>query len=161
MFRFLKNLMKGDEPPGDLGIGEIPAWIDGEEGRVRDDLAARVRDHRAVLLDARRKLEEVLSGFEKDSMEEAPHPKLAAVTEHSLPLFLRAMRTSLSRDLPDDPEAFYAAGGEILKGCLSTFSGQGRYLASRFPEEMKMLRDGVDTMGREMNALTPEIFPGT
>ncbi|MDD1665799.1 MAG: hypothetical protein LUQ32_10630, partial [Methanomicrobiales archaeon] len=34
---------------------------------------------------------------------------------------------------------------------------QGRYLASRFPEEMKVLRDGVDTMGREVNALTPEI----
>lgn len=157
MFRFLKGLMKRDEPPGALEIGEIPAWIDGEEGRVKASLAARVRDQRAVVLDARRQLEEVLSGFEKDSMEEVPHPKLAGVTEHSLPLFLKAMRTSLSRDLPDDPEGFYTTAGEILKGCLSAFRGQGRYLASRFPEEMKLLRDGVDTIGKEMNSLTPEI----
>jgi predicted nucleic acid-binding Zn-ribbon protein len=102
-------------------------------------------------------MEDVLSGFGSDSIEEAPHPKLAGVTERSLPLFLKAMRMSLSRDLPDDPEKFYAGAGEILKGCLSAFRGQGRYLASPFPEEMKVLRDGVDTMGREMNALTPEI----
>jgi hypothetical protein len=79
------------------------------------------------------------------------------VTERSLPLFLKAMRISLSRDLPDDPERFYSAAGEILKGCLSVFRGQGRYLASRFPVEMKVLRDGVDTMGRTVNALTPEV----
>ena len=157
MFRFLKGLMKGDGPPAALGIRDIPAWIDGEEERVKDDLAGRVRDCRAILLDARHQIEEVLSGFDTDSMEEAPHPKLAGVTERSLPLFLKAMRTSLSRALPDDPEGFYTAAGEILKGCLSAFRGQGRYLASRFPEEMKVLRKGVDTMGREVNALTPGI----
>ncbi|HUK92626.1 MAG TPA: hypothetical protein VLU98_01170, partial [Methanomicrobiales archaeon] len=86
-----------------------------------------------------------------------PHPKLAGVTERSLPLFLKAMRTSLSRDLPDDPERFYAVSGEILKGCLSAFRGQGRYLVSPYPEEMKVLRGCLDTMGRAVNALTPAI----
>jgi hypothetical protein len=157
MFRFLKGLMKGNEPPAALEIGDIPAWIDGEEEKVKDDLAERVRDCRAALLEARRQMEEVLSGFDTDSMEEAPHPKLAGVTERSLPLFLKAMGTSLSRALPDDPEGFYTAAGEILKGCLSAFRGQGRYLASRFPDEMKVLRRGVDTMGREINDLTPGI----
>jgi predicted nucleic acid-binding Zn-ribbon protein len=157
MFRFLKGLMKGNEPPAALGIRDIPAWIDGEEERVKDGLAERVRDCRTVLLEARCQIEEVLSGFDTDSMEEVPHPKLAGVTERSLPLFLKAMRTSLSRALPDDPEGFYTAAGEILKGCLSALRGQGRYLASRFPDEMKVLREGVDTMGREVNTLTPEI----
>jgi hypothetical protein len=157
MLRFLKGLMKRDEPPGALEIGEIPAWIDGEERQVKDALAARVRGHRAAMLDARREMEGVLSGFERDSQDEVSRTKLAGVTEHSLPLFLRAMGTSLSHDLPDEPEAFYTAAGEILKGCLSAFRGQGRYLASRFPEEMKMLRGGVDTIGRELNSLTPEI----
>jgi predicted nucleic acid-binding Zn-ribbon protein len=157
MFRFLKGLMKAGAPPGAIGIDELPAWIGGEESRVRADLARLVRDHRAVVLQARERLEDVLSGFGAASMEEVSHRKLAGVTERSLPLFLRAMRTSLSHDLPGDPEGFYASVGEILKGCLSAFRGQGKYLASRFPEEMRILRDGVDTIGREVNELTPEI----
>jgi len=157
MLRFLKGLRKKDESPRVLGVGEIPAWIDGEERQVKEALAARVRGHQAVILGARREMEAVLAGFEEDSMKEVSLPKLAGVTERALPLFLRAMGTSLSHDLPDDPEKFYTAAGEILKGCLSAFRGQGRYLASRFPREMKQLRDGVDTMGREVNSLTPEI----
>ena len=157
MFRFLKDLMKSDKAPAYLGLSDLPAWIDGEEEKVRQDLASRAGAARAVLRDARSRMEEVLSGFDTGSMEEAPHPKLAGVTERSLPLFLKAMRASLARELPGDPEGFYAAAGEILKGCLSAFRGQGRYLASRFPEEMKVLRTGVDTMGREVNALTPDI----
>ena len=157
MFRFLKDLMKADKAPADLGLGDLPTWIDREEEKVRQDLVARMVAARAVLGDARRQMEEVLSDFDADSVEEVPHPKLAGVTERSLPLFLKAMKASLTRDLPGDPEDFYSAAGEILKGCLSAFRGQGRYLASRFPEEMKVLRDGVDTMGREVNAMTPDI----
>ena len=157
MFRFLKDLMKADKAPADLGLGDLPAWIDQEEEKVRQDLASRVGAVRAVLGNARRQMEEVLSDFDTDSVEEVPHPKLAGVTERSLPLFLKAMGASLARDLPGAPEGFYSAAGEMLKGCLSAFRGQGRYLASRFPGEMKVLRDGVDTMGREVNALTPEI----
>ena len=157
MFRFLKDFLKGEEAPAGLAIGDLPAWIDGEEEEVRQDLATRVGAARAELLDARRQMEDVLSGFDTDSMGEVPHPKLAGVTERSLPLFLKAMRLSISRTLPDDPEGFYTAAGEILKGCLSAFRGQGRYLASPFPEEMKVLRDGLDTIGREVNALTPGI----
>ncbi|MDD1664025.1 MAG: hypothetical protein LUQ32_01610, partial [Methanomicrobiales archaeon] len=159
MFRFLKGLVKGGggEPPAALGIDGLPAWMEDEEGRVRAGLAALIAGRRPVVLKARVRMEEVLSGFDAASMEEVSHRKLAGVTERSLPLFLRAMRASLSRDLPDDPEGFYTAAGEILKGCLSAFRGQGRYLASRFPEEMKVLRDGADTIGRELNAMTPEI----
>jgi hypothetical protein len=157
MFRVLKDLMKVDKAPADLGPGDLPAWIDGEEEKVREDLATQVSAARAELLDARRQMEDVLSGFDTGSGETAPHPKLAGVTERSLPLFLKAMRLSISRSLPDDPEGFYTAAGEILKGCLSAFRGQGRYLAARFPEEMKVLRGGLDTIGRGVNALTPGI----
>ncbi len=140
MFKFLKGFMKSADLPADIGIEDLPAWIEGEERVVRQDLAARVRAARAELLDARRQMEEVLSDFDTGSTKEAPHPKLAGVTERSLPLFLKAMGMSLSRDLPDDPEKFYTAAGEILKGCLSAFRGQGRYLVAAFPEEMKVLR---------------------
>ena len=157
MFRFLKGFGKADKAPAELGPGDLPAWIDREEEKVRQDLAARAGAARTVVQESREQMEEVLSGFDTASVEGVPHPKLVGVTERSLPLFLKAMRTSLARDLPGDPEEFYTTAGEILKGCLSAFRGQGRYLASRFPEEMKVLRDGVDRMGREVNALTPSI----
>ncbi|MGE5832813.1 MAG: hypothetical protein ACM3X8_07840 [Methanomicrobiales archaeon] len=157
MFRFLKGRRKADEAPAPLGIDDLPPWLDAEESRIRADLSARVAGHRPAVLKARGRMEGVLSGFDAASMEEVSSLKLAGVTERSLPLFLRAMRMSLSRDLPDDPEGFYTAAGEILKGCLSAFRGQGRYLASRFPAEMKVLRDGVDDIGREVNSLTPEV----
>jgi hypothetical protein len=160
MFRFLKGIMKGSgEPAGPamLTINELPAWIQGEEEKVREDLAALVAAHRPRIADAISTTKEVLARFDRAGMEEVSHRKLAGVTEKSLPLFLKAMGTSLSRELPGDPEGFYTATAEVLKGCLSAFRGQGRYLSSRFPVEMKTLRVGVDTIGREANAMTPGI----
>ena len=157
MFRFLKGFKKSPELPAAIGVGELPAWIAREEELAREELAAQVGAARAELQNARREMEEVLSDFDTGLAEKAPHPKLAGVAERSLPLFLKAMQMSLSRELSDDPERFYAAAGEILKGCLSAFRGQGRYLVSPYPEEMKVLRGCLDTMGRAVNALTPAI----
>jgi hypothetical protein len=160
MFKFLKGIMKGGEEPAGpamLTVDEIPAWIQVEEVRVREELAGLVAAHRPRVIEAVSTTREVLARFDRTDMEEVGHRKLAGVTEKSLPLFLKAMGTSLSRELPEDPEGFYTATGEILKGCLSAFRGQGRYLSSRFPVEMKTLRVGVDTIGKEANAMTPGI----
>jgi hypothetical protein len=160
MLKFLKDIMKGGgEPagPAPLTVGELPAWIQAEEGKVWEELAGLVKARRPRVADAIRTTKEVLARFDRVEMEEVSHRKLAGVTEKSLPLFVKAMGTSLSRELPDDPEGFYMATAEILKGCLSAFRGQGRYLSSRFPVEMKTLRVGVDTIGREANAMTPGI----
>lgn len=157
MFRFLKGLGREKEAPPELGLADLPGWIGAEEEKVRDELATAVAGHRRAVLGAIDRLGDTLAGFDEARREDVSHAKLAGVTERSLPLFQKAMKTSLSRDLPPEPEAFYAAAGEILKGCLSAFRGQGRYLASRFPAEMKALREGVDTIGREVNALTPAI----
>ncbi|HXW98745.1 MAG TPA: hypothetical protein VEI51_03375, partial [Methanomicrobiales archaeon] len=157
MFKFLKGLGKAGKTPRTLGIADIPAWIRDEEEAVRKDLTSQVAGPRSTVLDALKEIEGTLAGFGTGPDGEVPYRKLVGVTEHSLPLFLKAMKTSISRPLPGDPEGFYAAAGEILKGCLLAFRGQGRYLAARFPEEMRILRDGVDTVGRELNALTPAI----
>ncbi|HUK37593.1 MAG TPA: hypothetical protein VLV30_00600 [Methanomicrobiales archaeon] len=157
MFRFLKGLGKTGKTPQVLGIDDIPPWIAAREEEVRSELSDKVAGPRSTVLAALEEIERVLAGFGTGPDGEVPYRKLAGVTEHSLPLFVKAMRTSISRPLPEDPEGFYAAAGEILKGCLLAFRGQGRYLATRFPEEMRLLRDGVDTVGRELNALTPAI----
>ncbi|HVN66408.1 MAG TPA: hypothetical protein VMT31_07340 [Methanomicrobiales archaeon] len=160
MFKFLKGLVKGSEAPAaaaTLSIDELPAWIRGEEEKVREELAGLVATHRPRVSDAVKATKEVLAKIDRVEMEEVSHQKLAGVTEKSLPLFLKAMGMSLSRDLPDDPEGFYTATAEILKGCLSASRGQGKYLSSRFPVEMKTLRHGADLIGREANAMTPGI----
>jgi hypothetical protein len=41
-----------------------------------------------------------------------------------------------------------------VKGCLNSTRGQGRYLQAVFPEEMKAVKNGIDAIGREMNAIT-------
>ena len=69
------------------------------------------------------------------------HPRIKSIAKNSLPLFLRAMNTSLAKEMPDDPEAFYAAAVECVKGCLNAVRGQGRYLMVAFPEEMKDIKD--------------------
>ena len=161
MFKFLKGIMKGGEAPpaapAVLQIDELPAWIRAEERKGREELAGLAAAHRPRITSAISTTKEVLARIDRVEMEEVSHRKLAGVTEKSLPLFLKAMRASLSRELPEDPEGFYRETGEILKGCLSAFRGQGRYLSSRFPVEMKTLRVGVDTIGKEANAMTPGI----
>jgi hypothetical protein len=67
------------------------------------------------------------------------------------------MLSSLTKDLPEEPEAFYHDATETLKGCVKGLSGQGLYLRGVFPEEMKEIREMVDQIGREMNAMTPSI----
>ena len=67
------------------------------------------------------------------------------------------MNTSLAKEMPDDPEAFYAAAVECVKGCLNAVRGQGRYLMVAFPEEMKDIKAGVDAIGHEINVMTRAI----
>lgn len=64
------------------------------------------------------------------------------------------MNSSLAKELPDDREEFYLAAVECVKGCINSMRGQGRYLQMVFPDEMKTVKTGIDTMGREINALT-------
>jgi len=60
------------------------------------------------------------------------HPKLKAIAKNSLPQFVRAMKGSLAKELPEDPEEFYTAAPECVKICLHTVSGQGRYLSRQY-----------------------------
>ena len=82
------------------------------------------------------------------------HPKIKSIAKNSLPLFLKAMNTSLAKELPDEPEEFYAAAVECVKGALNAVRGQGRYLMVAFPEEMKETKAGIDAIGREINVMT-------
>jgi hypothetical protein len=61
--------------------------------------------------------------------------------------------------LPDEVEGFYSTATEILKGCINSSRGQGKYLQTVFPQEMKTVRTGIDAIGREINAMNEALAP--
>ena len=65
--------------------------------------------------------------------------------------------SALNRQYPENPDDFYIAVTECLKGCIKSSAGPGRYLMGVFPEEMKAIRVSIDQVGREINSLNPVI----
>ena len=138
-------------------IGDLPAILDSSDNEVTRNLADKTLKQRNTIRDLRSALKELVQDLALKEREEAYHPKLETIAKNTLPLFERAMLSSLVKDLPEEPEEFYHAATESLKGCVKGLSGQGRYLRGVFPEEMKDIREMVDQIGREMNAMTPSI----
>ncbi|MDD1708039.1 MAG: hypothetical protein LUQ33_02545 [Methanoregulaceae archaeon] len=159
MFRRIKDLFGPGKEPGaaTYGIEELPAILDSRENEVTQVLSEKTRKQRNTIRDLRSALKEMVRDLASKQREEAYHPKLETIAKNTLPLFERAMLSSLTKDLPDEPEEFYHAATESLKGCIKGLSGQGRYMRGVFPEEMKSIREMVDQIGREMNAMTPSI----
>lgn len=138
-------------------IDELPATLDSREKEVTRILADKTLKQRNTIRDLRKALKERVEDLASKEREEVYHPKLESIAKNTLPLFERVMLSSLTKDLPEDPDEFYHAATESLKGCVKGLSGQGRYLSGVFPEEMKEIRGMVDRIGREMNDLTPSI----
>jgi predicted nucleic acid-binding Zn-ribbon protein len=159
LFRRIKDLFGPGKEPGAVTyrIEELPAILDSRENEVTRVLSEKTLKQRNTIRDLRGALKELVQDLASKQREEAYHPKLETIAKNTLPLFERAMLSSLTKDLPDEPEEFYHAATESLKGCIKGLSGQGRYMRSVFPEEMKAIRDMVDQIGREMNAMTPSI----
>lgn len=159
MFRRIKDIFgqgKAQEP-ATYGTNELPAILESREQEVTHILLEKTQKQRNTIRDLRGALKDLVLDLASKEREEAYHPKLETIAKNTLPLFERAMLSSLTKDLPEDPEEFYHAATESLKGCVKGLSGQGRYLRGVFPEEMKEIREMVDQMGREMNAMTPFI----
>ena len=141
----------------ECALGELPALLDSREKEISRTLIEKTQKQRNTIRDLRSSLKELVKDLTSKEREEAYHPKLETIAKNTLPLFERAMFSSLSKDLPEDPDLFYLAATESLKGCVKSLSGQGRYLRGVFPEEMKEIRETVYQIGREMNAMTPAI----
>lgn len=107
-----------------------------------------------AIREAVRNLEQVVQTLRAAQFNKEIHPKLKSIAKNALPQFAKAMETALSKPLPGDVEAFYTTAAEILKGCLNSTRGQGKYLQTIFPEDMRLVRTGIDAIGREINAMT-------
>ena len=155
MYKFIKDFLKQKEPEKfTLAFDAIPAWLDEREETSRVSLETQTHVPIQNIRDATAQLQHIVNGIADAEHDPAIHPKLKSIAKNSLPLFVKAMNASLSKELPEDIEGFYSAAVECVKGCLNSTRGQGRYLQVVFPEEMKAVKTGIDAIGRELNMIT-------
>ena len=158
MLKFLKSIF-GSAPDNQITLtfAEIPAWLDEREKAALDRVSAEVQEPMNNIRNAAANLQLIVNNLNGADQDPETHPKIKSIAKNSLPLFLRAMNTSLAKEFPEEPEAFYTTAVECVKGCLNAVRGQGRYLAVAFPDEMKATRTGIDAIGHEINAMTKSL----
>jgi hypothetical protein len=160
MFKLLKNLIKSVKPaPLLLMYDVIPAWLENREGMQYRLVSSNTASPIGVVREAVNNLGEIVQTLRAAEYNEELHPKLKSIAKNTLPQFAKAMETALSKPLPDDVEGFYSTATDILKGCINSSRGQGKYLQTVFPKEMKTVRTGIDTIGREINAMNEALAP--
>lgn len=155
MYEFIKKILSPKVPEKvTIRLDALPGWIEERESRARDKLLSESREPMQKIRNAQAQLQHIVNGIAGAEQEPALHPKLKSIAKNSLPLFVRAMTVSLSKELPEDVEDFYSTAVECVKGCLNSTRGQGRYLQIVFPEEMKEVKTRIDAIGRELNGIT-------
>ena len=157
MFDFLKRLVKTEKDPGSLTVDEVSSLLSEEKEKAQEAMRAGVLSHRATILQAQEAIAAILPAFSPPRDLPESHPKLRSITEHSLPLFVKAMEAAVTRPIPEDPDGCYREGGEVLRACLRTMKGQGRYLFSTHRQEMQQVREEVSRMGKAVNIMTDVI----
>jgi hypothetical protein len=155
MHNFLKKLLGKKEPEVvSIPFDSIPAWLNGREKTARATLESKTGKPKKTIRDIIADLQKIVDSIKRAEQDPEIHPKLKSIAKNSLPLFVRAMHTSLERELPEECEEFYSVAAECLKSCLNSTRGQGRYLQMVFPEEMKAIRQKIDAIGKEINQIT-------
>ncbi|MFA7303593.1 MAG: hypothetical protein WC015_03715 [Methanoregula sp.] len=155
MLKFLKKILAAKkEGPRTLAFAGIAPFLEERERAAREVLQSGTEPAVRNIRNATANLQLIVNDLKGAEQNPETHPKIKSIAKNSLPLFLKAMNASLSKELPDDIDEFYAAAVESLKGCLNAVRGQGRYLMVAFPSEMKATKTGIDAIGREINVLT-------
>lgn len=157
VFRFVRDLLGRKEGPSvatPVDLEELPALIDEEasviSARVGPACEEPAREVRRAVAD----LGALLKRLAQADWDTALHPKLEQISRTTLPAFVRALESCLARPLPEEPHEFYGAAAALLKCSISALRGQGRYLRSVLPDEMKAVKAGVDTIGHAVNTMT-------
>jgi hypothetical protein len=156
MHEFIQRIFGSRKPPARvLTPATVPAWLAERETTARAALVSDTAEPIRLIRNATAELQLIVNSIAGAEQEPDIHPKLKSIAKNSLPLFVKSMNAALAKELPEeDPEEFYNAVVECLKNCVNCARGQGRYLQVVFPEEMKMVRRGIDGIGHEMNTIT-------
>jgi hypothetical protein len=155
MFRLIKNLMKPEKPePLAITFMEIPAWLDTRKETLTRVLSDTTAPPMNAIRESVNNLSNIIQALRAAEYDEEVHPKLKSIAKNTLPQFSKAMGTLLSKPLVPDAEGFYTTATEILRGCINSTAGQGKYLRTVFPHEMKAVGGCVDAIGHEINVMT-------
>lgn len=154
MLKFLKNIFREDEKKTlAIAFEEVPSWLQAKRAEAESLLETSTRKERAEIRAAAKELSNVVQELLAAQFNEDLHPKLKSIAEKSLPQYFRAIHVALEKPLPEDPGAFYAAAAELLKACINSARGQGKYLKTVFPDEMNAIEAHVAIIGRGINAM--------
>jgi prefoldin subunit 5 len=148
---------KKEETVREIRPAEIPDLLAGIEKDTMETFRSGMQGPMQEVLAAREELTGMMEHLHSVERDKAFHPKLEKIAVNSLPLFEKAISSSLSRPLPEEPEEFYDASAESLKGMVKALTGPGRYLTGVLPEEMKAVKSAINRVGRAMNSMNPLI----
>jgi len=160
MFNRLRDLFKKTEPVEEtlaFSFDDLPGWLGAREEEIDSGLLDATAPSREAITGALERLREVIARMEAADADETIHPRLRDISKKALPQFTKSMAQILSREPSGDPETFYATAAETLKSVLKAMKGQGKYLSSSYPDEMKEVRTAVRDLGREINAMTETV----
>jgi len=159
MFRKIKEIIGAKEPVRvrEIHVEEVSRIIEEYERALEAELLEKFSAPRQEFLVLRSHLQSCLARLGGTQAKTAFHPKIERITKNSLPEFEKALSSALERTFPNEPDAFYQAATESLKGCVKGLAGPGRYLGTVFPEEMKEIRTLVDALGQKINSMTPAL----
>ncbi|KAF5084108.1 hypothetical protein DSECCO2_82270 [anaerobic digester metagenome] len=156
MFKQLRDLFRRTEPEEEslkLSFDSLPTWLEGREEEIGRELSGATASSREAIRSILDNIREAVAGMETAEGDGEVHPRLRDISRKALPGFTKSMAQILSREPTGDAEAFYATAAEILKGSLKALKGQGKYLSSVYPDEMKEVRAAVKDLGRAVNAM--------
>lgn len=157
MFKRITELFKAKPAAPDLttiSLDDIPGWLDSEEKTCIARRTEKINKSRAVISKAREDILQLLSDFGSEDLEKALHPKVEQVNRHNLPQFKRKIESSFDVAFSEDDEIYYRQVAEMVDGCFKAYRGPGRYLHHLYGDEIKLFRQFMDQIGRELNQLT-------
>jgi hypothetical protein len=157
MFKRLAKIFsqKKSEPDRQvLSLAELPEWLTAQEDACTSRRSHRISASRELIEQARQEILQLLIDFGGEETEELLHPKVEQVNRHNLPQFKRKIEAALDVPFSDDDETYYAQVAEMIDGCFKAYRGPGRYLHHLYQDEIKLFRQSMDRIGKELNVLT-------
>jgi hypothetical protein len=136
---------------------DLITWLDTEEKECIARRSEYISRSRATISSARKDILQLLVDFGVDENEHALHPKVEQVNRHNLPQFKRKIEIALDVSFSDDDETYYRQVAEMIDGCFKAYRGPGRYLHHLYGDEVKLFRQSMDQIGKELNNLTDAV----
>ena len=160
MAGFLSKIFSKKEPETEvIEYSSLPGIFAETEKESEDSI------HRAALSAAEKagnsleSIKKSLDILETADFSDDAHPNktLLNVARNSKPKFIGSMRKAVDTGISDDPEKVYESMISFVNEAAKIMRSKGRYLGAVFPEEMKALKSGIDSVGKLNNKMTEEV----